>query len=336
MPPTIVKTEPYGDNPMDSDPYVAAAAALEQAQCALSTARGQPPFAATPVAEAEAQLNDLRSRILRLEGDVDRYRRACVNLSGDAKERDDARIEVESKAREMADLKQSHEKYRAEIAASLKEEREGLQRERDNLTKEHERLDADRVALEAEKKTILEIRTFVAEKLQSIDQLVAPNPLPQAPQAQADTPIMTAVPSRWTLTEALTLHAPSRPAMLTPRTASSVAPHVAATSDAVSSLILQRRRPAPDSATSQSAHPPKRHRTENPASTSASPARPPSRPRQVAPGPSTLSRVHQPHEGAVALALRARIPFPFQVRNPLTGNPFASPSHARDPWARTT
>ncbi|KAJ7431618.1 hypothetical protein B0H11DRAFT_2129359 [Mycena galericulata] len=334
MPPTIVKTESYGDNPLDSDPYAAAAAALEQAQRALSTARAQPPFAAIPVAEAEAQLNDLRSRILGLEGDVDRYRRACVNLSGAAKERDDARIEVESKAREMADLKQSHEKDRAEIAASLKEEREGLQRERDNLTKERERLDADRVALEAEKKTILEIRTFVAGKLQSIDQLVAPNPLPQAPQAQADTPIMTAVPSRWTLTEALSLHAASRPAMLT-RTASSVAPHVAAT-DAVSSLILQRRRPAPDSATSQSAHPPKRHRTENPASTSASPARPPSRPRQVAPGPSTLSRVHRPHEGVVALALRARIPFPFQVRNPLTGNPFASPSHASDPWARTT
>ncbi|KAJ7431354.1 hypothetical protein B0H11DRAFT_859869 [Mycena galericulata] len=182
MPPTIAKTESQGDNPMDSDPYAAAAAALEQAQRALSTARGQPLIAMITVAEAEEQLNDLRSRIVGPEDDVDRYRRACVTLSGAAKERDDARTAVESKVREMADLKKAHETNRVEPAASVEEEREGLQRERDDLTKDRERLDAERVALEAEKKTMLEIRTFVVQKLQSMDQLAAPNVAPQAPE----------------------------------------------------------------------------------------------------------------------------------------------------------
>ncbi|KAJ7475559.1 hypothetical protein B0H11DRAFT_2235270 [Mycena galericulata] len=283
MPPTIAKTESQGDNPMDSDPYAAAAAALEQAQRALSTARGQPLM--ITVAEAEEQLNDLRSRIVGLEDDVDRYRRGFADLSGAAKERDDARTEVESKVR-----KKAHETNRVELAASVKE-REGLQRERDDLTKDRECLDAECVALEAEKKTMLKIRTFIVQKLQSMDQLAAPNVAPQAPEPQVtlDAAMMSLYKSTVTSRSAATM-----------------------TSDAAPSLILRLRRPAPESPTSQSAYPPKRQRTESPALTSTATARPTSRPRQVAPGPSTRLRVQQPHEGADVLALRAKIPLPFQ------------------------
>ncbi|KAJ7431370.1 hypothetical protein B0H11DRAFT_2385972 [Mycena galericulata] len=333
MPQTIVKTESQGDTPTESDPYAAAAAALEQAQRALSTARGQPLIATIPVAEAEQQLDDLRSRIVELEDDVDRYRRSLENLSGAVKERDDARTKVESKVREMADLKQSHEKDRAELAASIKEEREGLQRERDDLTKEHERLDADRVALEAEKKTILEIRTFIAQKLQSMDQLALPNPVPQAPEPQAATPMAT---TPFALHSTPDLHA----AMSMYKSIFASRASATATSDAaVSSLILPRRRPAHESAmeaNAESAHPPKRQRTESLASTSTAigTARLPPRPRQVAHRPSTRSGVQLPDEKCTALALRAKIPIPFKVRTPMTGNPFASPSRGHAPRAR--
>ncbi|KAJ7503607.1 hypothetical protein B0H11DRAFT_2355193 [Mycena galericulata] len=325
MPQTIVKTEHQDDNPTESDPYAAAAAALEQAQRALSTARGQPLIATIPVAEAEQQLNELRSRIVALEDDVDRYRRACVTLSGAAKERDDAWTEVESKVREMADLKQSHEKDRAELAASVKEEREGLQRERDDLTKERERLDAERVALEAEKKTILEIRTFVAQKLQSMDQLAQPNPLPQAPEPQAATPMAT---TSIALHSTVDLHAVASRASAT------------ATSDAAGEIFVadpaapppdirichgsQRRVGTPAQATAHGEPGIDIHSHRHSALATETP---PS-------WPSTRSSVQLPNENGAALALRAKIPFPFQVRTPLTGNPFASPSRGHDPRAR--
>ncbi|KAJ7459575.1 hypothetical protein B0H11DRAFT_2242389 [Mycena galericulata] len=176
MPPPTVKNEAPGDTLTQSDPYAAAAAALEQAQRALSTARAQPLVATIPVAEAEEQLNKLRARISELEGDVDRYRRASKNL---AEERDSARTEVEGKVRELAAMK---EREREEIAASLKEERERLQKERDKMAQ-------DRVALDAEKKALLEIRTLIAQKLENIDQPVNPDPLDPAPQPQNVTPM---------------------------------------------------------------------------------------------------------------------------------------------------
>ncbi|KAJ7441502.1 hypothetical protein B0H11DRAFT_2292375 [Mycena galericulata] len=164
MPLPLVKTEATCTD--STDVYAAAAAALEQAQRALSTAHANLRVETIPVAQDQRLFATLQS-----------------HHEVAAKERDAARREFENKVREVAALREEHKRHRAASNISVKEERERLKREGEAVAKEREELNAPRVTFEAERKALVDYRTQIAQTLHHMSHLVRPNPLSTMPQA---------------------------------------------------------------------------------------------------------------------------------------------------------
>ncbi|KAJ7431537.1 hypothetical protein B0H11DRAFT_2129981 [Mycena galericulata] len=197
--------------PTDGDPYVSAAAALDQAQRSLFIAQAQLKTPTISVAVAEQRMEALRSEIVALKVLVERDRVEIEGLrkvAADAKQALDlARSDAEEPARVA--VKAAHERERLALAASVKNQHK-MKKEQEALAKEREVLNKQRIAFEAEQKGLLDDRTQLAEKLQDMSQLVRPNPLLATPQAATLPPagpssqMQIRTPShRWVTTSSL-------------------------------------------------------------------------------------------------------------------------------------
>ncbi|KAJ7431541.1 hypothetical protein B0H11DRAFT_2210210 [Mycena galericulata] len=181
--PTKAKFKETGPS-TGGDPYVSAAAALDQAQRSLSIAQAQLKTPTISVAVAEQLLDALRSEIVALKALVEKDRVEIEGLrkvAADATQALDlARSEAEERIRVAAEA--AHDWERLALAVSVKKQRE-LKKEQEALAKGREVLNAQRTAFEADKKALVDDRTQFAQKLQDMSQLFRPNPHPATPEA---------------------------------------------------------------------------------------------------------------------------------------------------------
>ncbi|KAJ7459631.1 hypothetical protein B0H11DRAFT_2059348 [Mycena galericulata] len=189
----MMKTEAKETGPpTGGDPYVSAAAAVDQAQRSLAIAQAQLKTPTISVAVAEQRLDALRSEIVALKVLVERDRVEIEGLrkvAADATQaRDLARSETEERVRVAVEA--VHVRNRLASAVSVKNQGK-LKKDQEALAKEREALNAQRTALEAEQKALVDDRTQLAQKLQDMSQLLQPNPLPETPQAVSLTPAGT-------------------------------------------------------------------------------------------------------------------------------------------------
>ncbi|KAJ7431531.1 hypothetical protein B0H11DRAFT_2129966, partial [Mycena galericulata] len=181
----MMKTEAKETGPpTGGDPYVSAAAALDQAQRSLSIAQAQLKTPTISVAVAEQRMEALRSEIVALKVLVERDRveiEVLWKVAADATQALDlARSEAEERIRVAA--KAAHDREHLALAVSSKKQRE-LKKEQEALAKEREVLNAQQTAFEAEKKVLVDDRTQFVQKLQDMSQHFRPNPLPETLQA---------------------------------------------------------------------------------------------------------------------------------------------------------
>ncbi|KAJ7459586.1 hypothetical protein B0H11DRAFT_2316443 [Mycena galericulata] len=176
----MMKTEAEETGPpTGGDPYVSAAATLDQAQRSLSIAQAQLKTPTISVAVAEQRLDALRSEIVALKALVEKDR---VEIEGLRKGAADA-----TQARDLA-RSEAEERIRVAVKAPARAE-EGAA-----LSKERELLNTQRTAFEAEKKALVDDRTQFAQRLQNMSQQFRPNPLPETPQAATLPPAGTSRP----------------------------------------------------------------------------------------------------------------------------------------------
>ncbi|KAJ7488531.1 hypothetical protein B0H11DRAFT_1913016 [Mycena galericulata] len=188
MPPPIDIGAPNTDA---SEAYVAAVAALEQAQRALSSAHAKLMIPTISVAVAEQRLNALCSEITALKEaasrDFDEISQLRRGTEDAVKERDVARSVAEAKLHEVAVLKEVLPRHHAAMVASTANERRRLDREQKGLSQDWEQLKAERSAFEAEKKAILDERISIGQKLKDMVELLGSNSIPPPPQRAMQT-----------------------------------------------------------------------------------------------------------------------------------------------------
>ncbi|KAJ7480937.1 hypothetical protein FB451DRAFT_1556388 [Mycena latifolia] len=184
------------------DPYAEAAQALEQAQHILSAARATPKPPTILVAVAEKQFDALRAEIAALKASSERNLEAMDSLrkrvEDVSKARNAAQADALGKSREVEALKETHERERTELHAQMEalnvqlealhssnlKDRENLEKERGTLVAERARLEADRSTFETARdtahKAFLDNRTYIAQYLYHMIQIIHPHPFAAA------------------------------------------------------------------------------------------------------------------------------------------------------------